>query len=198
MIVKTAEFLTSIAKANKLEQLTLPQFAFVGRSNVGKSSLLNALCGRKNLAKTSSTPGRTRLVNVFEINKQFLFVDLPGYGFAKASKTDQAGWQALIGGYLENSTNLKLVFVLVDSRHKPTEKDLQMIDYLYAFQIPFKIVATKTDKLSKAELQKNKQLVASTLGVGVDNIVFVSSEKKVNLEKIWEMIESNLSTNGVS
>ncbi len=192
MIVKQAEFLTSMAKSDKLEQLTLPQFAFVGRSNVGKSSLLNALCNRKNLAKTSSTPGRTRLINLFEINKSFLFVDLPGYGFAKASKSEQANWQKLIGTYLENSQNLKMVFVLVDSRHKPTEKDLQMLNYLYAFQIPFKVVATKTDKLSKAELQKNKPLIASTLGIGADNIIYVSSEKKQNIDKIWEVVEMQL------
>ncbi len=192
MIVKQAEFLTSIATTDKLEQLTLPQFAFVGRSNVGKSSLLNALCNRKNLAKTSSTPGRTRLVNIFQVNKSFLFVDLPGYGFAKASKTEQAGWQNLIGTYLEHSKNLQMVFVLVDCRHQPTEKDLQMVDYLYAYQIPFKVVATKTDKLNKSEFLKSKNVVASTLGLGKDDIIFVSSEKKQNIDKIWEVVESKL------
>lgn len=192
MIIKKAEFLKSFAKTDGLDKLNKTQFAFVGRSNVGKSSLLNALCNRKNLAKTSATPGRTRLVNVFLINDEFYFVDLPGYGYAKASKTEQAGWQSLIGGYLQNSNNLKLVFVLVDCRHEPTEKDHQMLEYLYAFQIPFKIIATKTDKLNKSELNKNKVMLASVLGVGVDDILFVSSEKKQNITKILDVIEENI------
>ena len=192
MIVKKAEFIKSFANITGLEKLNKPQFAFVGRSNVGKSSLLNALCNRKNLAKTSSTPGRTRLINTFLINEMFYFIDLPGYGFAKASKTEQMGWQSLIGGYLENSKDLKMVFVLVDSRHEPTDKDLQMLEYLYAFQIPFKLVATKIDKLNKSELNKNKQMIASCLGVGIDDIIFVSSEKKQNLEKVWQEVENQI------
>ncbi|MBR1925396.1 MAG: YihA family ribosome biogenesis GTP-binding protein [Clostridia bacterium] len=192
MIIKDAKFLTSIIDKNKLEQLSLPQFAFVGRSNVGKSSLLNALSKRKSLAKTSSTPGRTRLINIFEINNSFYFVDLPGYGFAKASKTEQASWQGLIEDYLTNSQNLKLVFVLIDSRHSPTEKDIQMLKFLYAYQIPFKIIATKIDKLTKTELQKNKKLISSELGVGVDDIIFVSSEKKQNISQILDLIEEFL------
>ena len=192
MIIKKAEFVKSFAKTEGLDKLNKPQFAFVGRSNVGKSSLLNALCNRKNLAKTSSTPGRTRLINTFLINDAFYFVDLPGYGYAKASKTEQIGWKSLIGGYLENSENLKLVFVLVDSRHEPTDKDMQMLEYLYAYQMPFKIIATKIDKLKKSELNKNKNMLASCLGVGVDDILFVSAEKKQNLEKVLGYIEENI------
>jgi len=192
MIIKNAKFLISIADKNKLEQLSLPQFAFVGRSNVGKSTLLNALCQRKSLAKTSSTPGRTRLINIFEVNNEFHFVDLPGYGFAKASKQEQAKWQGLIETYLRNSQNLKLVFVLIDSRHEPTEKDIQMLEFLYAYQIPFKIIATKIDKLTKTELQKSKKLLSSALGVGVDDIIFVSAEKKVNVSQILDLIEEFL------
>lgn len=192
MVIKNSEFIKSFASSKGLDEFNKPQFAFVGRSNVGKSSLLNALCNRKNLAKTSSTPGRTRLVNMFLINKEFFFVDLPGYGYAKASKEEQKGWQSLIGGYLSRSENLKLVFVLVDSRHLPTEKDLEMLNYLYSFQIPFHIIATKTDKLSKTELNKNKVAISSALGVGVDDIIFVSAEKKQNLDKVLEVIEQNL------
>lgn len=192
MIIKKAEFVKSFAKTEGLDKLNKPQFAFVGRSNVGKSSLLNALCNRKNLAKTSSTPGRTRLINTFLINDAFYFVDLPGYGYAKASKTEQIGWKSLIGGYLENSENLKLVFVLVDSRHEPTDKDMQMLEYLYAYQMPFKIIATKIDKLKKSELNKNKSMLASCLGVGIDDILFVSAEKKQNLEKVLGYIEENI------
>ena len=193
MIIKNAKFLISIADKNKLEQLSLPQFAFVGRSNVGKSTLLNALCQRKSLAKTSSTPGRTRLINIFEINNNFHFVDLPGYGFAKASKQEQAKWQGLIETYLRNSQNLKLVFVLIDSRHEPTEKDIQMLEFLYAYQIPFKIIATKIDKLTRTELQKSKKILSSALGVGVDDIIFVSAEKKVNVSQILDLVEEFLS-----
>ncbi len=192
MLVNTAEFVTSVAIPEKLGQFDMPQFAFVGRSNVGKSSLLNALACRNKLAKTSGTPGRTRLVNIFEINKSFYLVDLPGYGFAKASKEEQAGWQQLIGAFLENSTNLKMVFVLVDCRHQPSPKDVQMLDYLYRFQIPFKLVATKIDKLSRSELNRNKTLLASTLSVGVDDILFVSAKDKKNIDKIWEVIEQYL------
>lgn len=192
MLVKSAEFITSVASPDRLGQFDKPQFAFVGRSNVGKSSLLNALAARNKLAKTSGTPGRTRLINIFEINRSFYLVDLPGYGFAQASKVEQAGWQELIGDFLKNSTNLKMVFVLVDSRHKPSPKDVQMLEYLYNFQIPFRLVATKTDKLSRSELNNNKALLANTLSVGVDDIIFVSAKDKKNTDKIWEVIEQYL------
>lgn len=193
MTIKNAQFVSSLSTLKNIKDYELPQFAFVGRSNVGKSSLLNALTNRKNLARTSSTPGRTRLINIFEINKEFYFVDLPGYGFAKASKTEQKGWQSLIGGYLESSKNIKLVFVLVDCRHAPTEKDKQMLEYLYYYNIPFKIVATKIDKLSKSELQKNKIMISSELGVGKDDIIFVSSQTKQNIEKVLEVVKQFLS-----
>ncbi len=193
MVVKSAEFITSIANAKDLSNFDiLPQFAFVGRSNVGKSSLLNALVQRNKLAKTSSTPGRTRLLNIFEVNKKIHFVDLPGYGFAKASKSEQQNWQHLIGDYFENSKQLKHVFVLVDCRHKPSEKDEQMLKYLYIYQIPFTIIATKIDKLSKNELRNNLNMLASSLGVGVANIIAVSSSKKIGMEKVWQVIDEKI------
>ena len=130
MIIKSAEFKVSVASADKIPDLGLPEFAFVGRSNVGKSSLINALCNRSKLARTSSLPGRTRLINYFEINKEVMLVDLPGYGFAKASKIEQEKWQSLIGEYLMHNKNLKKVFVLLDIRHEPNEKDEDMINYL--------------------------------------------------------------------
>ena len=196
MIVKSAEFVTSVSKAKDVAQFdNMPQFTFVGRSNVGKSSLINYLTNRKSLAKTSSTPGRTRLINFFNINKSFYLVDLPGYGFAQASKADQAEWQSLIGGYLQNTSMLKMVFVLVDIRHEPSKLDKQMVDYLYQLQIPFCIVATKTDKIGKSQIAKNIQLIANTLCVGSGDIMYVSSQSKLGANKIYEKMEQLLQNN---
>ena len=191
MIVKTAEFVTSVSDVSKLNEYDdLPQFTFVGRSNVGKSSLINYLTNRKALAKTGSTPGRTRLINYFKINSQFYLVDLPGYGFAQASKAEQAQWQSLIGGYLQNTQSLIVVFVLVDVRHQPSKLDVQMLDYLYQFQIPFCVVATKADKVGKSELHKNLQTIANTFGLGVQDVIYVSSAKKQGAQRILERIET--------
>lgn len=191
MIVKTAEFVTSVSDVSKLNEYDdLPQFTFVGRSNVGKSSLINYITNRKALAKTGSTPGRTRLINYFKINSRFYLVDLPGYGFAQASKAEQAQWQSLIGGYLQNTQSLKLVFVLVDVRHQPSKLDVQMLDYLYQFQIPFCVVATKADKVGKSELHKNLQTIANTFGLGVQDVIYVSSAKKQGAQRILERIET--------
>ena len=192
MIIKSADFIKSIASFGALYDLQLPEFAFVGRSNVGKSSLINSLTNRKKLAKASSTPGRTRLINLFLINKSFYFVDLPGYGFAKASKQEQASWQELIGTYLENSSNLKRVFVLVDIRHTPTDKDLLMLNYLYQYNIPFNIVATKADKLSKVQINKQVLNIANTLNVGFNDIIVSSAIDKKGNDKILEIIENLL------
>lgn len=193
MIVKTAEFVTSVSDVKDLFSFDdLPQVTFVGRSNVGKSSLINYITNRKNLAKTSSTPGRTRLINFFRINEEFYLVDLPGYGFAQASKSTQSEWQALIGGYLRGSKSLKLVCVLVDVRHEPTKLDLGMVHYLYNYGIPFCIIATKQDKIGKSELHKNIQTIANAFGVGTKDIMYVSSEKKLGKERVLERIESVL------
>lgn len=190
MKIKSAEFITSVADPRKLEQLDKPEFAFVGRSNVGKSSLINALVNQKKLAKASSTPGRTRLINIFEINKEFYFIDLPGYGFAEASKSEQASWQKLIGSYFENTINLKRVFVLVDIRHEPTKNDLLMLKYLYAYNLPFNIIATKSDKISRGQINKHISIIANALGVGTADIIVTSNVDKVGIDKIYEIIES--------
>lgn len=192
MIIKSADFVRSIANPNDLRGYDLPEFAFVGRSNVGKSSLINALTNKKKLAKASSTPGRTRLINIFRINDSFHFIDLPGYGFAQASKSEQANWQNLIGSYLENSTNLKRVFVLVDIRHEPTEKDKLMLSYLYTYNIPFNIIATKADKIARGQINKQVGLIASTLGVGTGDIIVVSNMDKRGKDEILDLIESIL------
>ncbi len=190
MIIKSAEFVTSVANENKLQDFGLPEFAFVGRSNVGKSSLINALTNRKKLAKASSTPGRTRLINFFKINNAFMLVDLPGYGYALASKAEQSKWQALIGTYLEHSTRLQRVFVLVDIRHEPSEKDKQMLEYLYYYNKPFNVIATKADKIPRGQVDKQLTIIANALSIGKDNIIPTSTESKQGTDKILQIMES--------
>ena len=150
------------------------------------------MCNRVKLAKTSATPGRTRLVNYFAINNAFYLVDLPGYGYALASKKEQAEWQNLIGGYLENSPNLKHVFVLVDIRHEPNENDKIMLKYLYTYQIPFSVIATKLDKLKSSQVAKQVQILANTLGIGTADILAVSSAKKTNIDKMLMKLDEIL------
>lgn len=192
MVINSANFVTSVANPSNVISDGLSQVAFVGRSNVGKSSLINMLCNQKKLAKASSTPGRTRLINYFLINNKMYFVDLPGYGFAQASKKEVYGWQSLIEPYLMNNDRLKLVCMLVDSRITPTEQDKQMFDYLAYYNLPFLVVATKSDKLSKAQLAKSRLNIANTLGVGVDNVCCVSSETKDGKEKLLSLIDKYL------
>lgn len=175
MKINSAKFVTSVANPNMVINDNLPQIAFVGRSNVGKSSIINMLTNQKKLAKTSGMAGRTRLINYFLINNNLYFVDLPGYGFAKASAAEIDGWQGLIEPYLVDNEKLKCVCLLVDIRHEPSEQDKLMFKFLNYYNIPCLIVATKSDKLSKAQLAKAKLVVANGLGVGVANIVCVSS-----------------------
>ena len=189
MVINSASFVTSVANKENIVIDGLNQVAFVGRSNVGKSSLINMLTNQKKLAKASSTPGRTRLINYFLVNNKLYFVDLPGYGFAQASKTQVYGWQSLIEPYLMNNDKLKLVCMLVDSRITPTEQDKQMFEYLAYYKVPFVIVATKSDKLSRAQLNRSKVNIANTLGVGVDNVVCVSNETKDGKDKLLALID---------
>lgn len=192
MKITKSKFITSVANSNNLLKDDKKQIAFVGRSNVGKSSLINMLVNNSKLCKTSSTPGRTRLINYFLINDNFYFVDLPGYGFAQASKTDVYGWQSLIEPYLVNNENLKCVCALVDVRHDPTEQDKQMINYLYYYQIPFIIVATKCDKLAKSKVKPALNKLASQLKVGVQNVYGVSNETQIGKNELLEKFEQFL------
>lgn len=209
MKIKSAEFLTSVANKEKFINSNLFEFAFVGRSNCGKSSLINALVNQKKLAKTSSTPGLTKLVNYFLINasvKDFnagktleiensdaypcFFVDLPGYGFSKAGKVHHELWSNLIEDYFRYSQNLKCVFVLMDIRHEPSRLDEQMLLYLYSNNIPFKVIATKVDKISKSKLNENINLMAKKLKITANNIIAVSSENKFNLYLILNYLNN--------
>jgi len=155
MKIKTAEFVISNTDINKCPKERIPEYAFIGRSNVGKSSLINMLTDHKKLAKTSGKPGKTQLINHFKINKEWFLVDLPGYGYAKVSKKDRSIFAKFIYEYLEGRENLICTFVLVDSRHEPQKIDIIFMEWLGKKQIPFVIVFTKMDKLSSSELNKN-------------------------------------------
>lgn len=190
MEIKQCKFVTSVASVDKITDYGMPEIAIAGKSNVGKSSFINFIVNNKNMAKTSSTPGRTRLLNYFEINKgQLMFVDLPGYGFAKVGVDIKDNWDELIGGYLLGSKRLINVFMLVDVRHEPTALDKQMVAYMHHYQIPFTVIATKCDKLSRQACMKQRQIIASSLCLGNENIMFVSSLKKTGKEEILDRIE---------
>ncbi|MBQ8430567.1 MAG: YihA family ribosome biogenesis GTP-binding protein [Clostridia bacterium] len=183
-------FVKSASKPTEFIIDELPQIAVVGRSNVGKSSLINMLANNKKMAKTSSTPGRTRLVNYFNVNNQFYLVDLPGYGFAQASKAQKETWDAVLDDYFNNTHNLKLVLVLIDSRHLPTKLDLLMIDYLVEREIPYKIILTKTDKISRSELNNNINKTSNYIRHSKSIMIATSSEKKMGVEEIASAIEN--------
>lgn len=173
MKIEKAVFVKSWADGAAYSGGDLPEVCVVGRSNVGKSTFINMLTGAR-LAKTSSEPGRTRLINVFRINDSFNLIDLPGYGFAKASKRERSRWSELAEEYFRAAVNLKRTFVLMDIRHDPSELDKQMLSYLYYYTMPFTVIATKCDKLSRAAANIRWQRMASVLGIGKDDIVPVS------------------------
>lgn len=168
----------------------IEEIAFVGRSNVGKSSFINAFLGRKSLAKTSSTPGKTRTINFYNIDNKFRLVDLPGYGYAKVSKKEKEKWDKLINEYLHDRENLKEVFLLVDIRHEPTDLDRQMYEWIIESGFTGFIIATKYDKISKNQLQKHIKAIMKKLDVVDEGLIFAySSENKHNLGVIHEQIE---------
>jgi GTP-binding protein len=155
MIVKTAEFIISNTEVSKCPSDGLPEFAFIGRSNVGKSSLINMLTGKKNLAKTSGTPGKTQLINHFLINEKWYLVDLPGYGYAKSARSNRSKWEKFIAEFLSKRQTLQNTFVLLDARLEPQKIDLEFMTWCGERQLPFSMVFTKIDKLSSSALQKN-------------------------------------------
>ena len=184
MVIKKAVYKTSVVSIDKILDDGLAEFAFVGRSNVGKSSLINRLTGKKGLAKASATPGKTKMINYFDINDSFRFVDLPGYGFAKVGQAQKDVWSGLIGQYLTGSNALATVFVLLDIRHTPSELDRQMVEFLIYNQLPFMIVATKADKLAKSKLANQVKVIAKTLGIREEMFMVVSSETGYGIDKI--------------
>ena len=168
------KFTASYADASALPASPLPEFSFVGRSNVGKSSLMNKIFGRKNLVKVSSTPGKTTTINWFDVPGA-TFIDLPGYGFAQVSKSDRERWRPLVEGYFEQDRTFGQVFVLVDVRHDASKLDIQMISYLAQHELPFSIVFTKADKLSASKQRKQVSALCKQLGATGDTYVFVTS-----------------------
>lgn len=191
MIIKKSKFVTSLAELKPFPGQGLPEIALAGKSNVGKSSLINNLTNNSKLARTSSAPGKTRLVNFYQINEEELFlVDLPGYGFAKAPRQEKEKWAAMIEGYLEKSQNLRHVLQLVDIRHTPTQEDQMMVNYLRHYNIPFTVVATKADKLSKAQRGRSIPVICRTLVVQPWEIITHSSEDGTGKDKLLDLIES--------
>lgn len=197
MKIKNSSFVTSAVLLSQCPDDELPEIAFAGRSNVGKSSLINMLMGRKGLAKTSSTPGKTQLINFYDIDGLFRFVDLPGYGYAKVSKTHKATWGKMIEDYLRGRKNLVDVMLLVDLRHKPTDEDVQMYNWIKEFGFNGIVVGTKADKLTKNQLFKNTLLIRDTLGMTAEAVLLpVSSEAKTGKYDVWEVFHELLHVNG--
>ena len=192
MEIKSASFVTSLAQYHENAPINLPQLAVVGKSNVGKSSLINALCNRKKLCKTSATPGKTRLINVFLINDQFHLVDLPGYGFAKVDKKEKERWGAMMDHYFQDSTLLMHVLLLVDIRHDPTQDDVAMAQYFRQMDIPFTVVATKADKISRGARMKQLAPICRQMLVQPWDVIVSSSEDNTGRDKLLELIDQIL------
>jgi len=177
LVIRQLEFMGGMAKPGGWRpEAVLPEIAFAGRSNVGKSSLINSLLRRKKFARVSNTPGRTREINFFRVNDQFVLVDLPGYGYARISKEQRAEWRPLIEGYLRSSPQLRGIVQLLDVRHDPTKDDLQMLEFLAELEVPTIVVLTKTDKLSRAAVPKRVREIADEIGVDADQVVPYSVE----------------------
>ena len=193
MIIKKAELLITAARKEQYPATTVPEIAFAGKSNVGKSSMINALLNRKSLARTSSQPGKTQTINFYNINDLLNFVDLPGYGYAKASKTEQEKWAKMIDTYLHNREQLKEVILLVDIRHEPSKNDVQMFEWIKNCGYTGYVIAAKADKLSRSQQIKSVAVIKKTLGVkGSSYIIPFSAVSKSGVEEIWTLFEQLL------
>ncbi|MGV3275115.1 ribosome biogenesis GTP-binding protein YihA/YsxC [Staphylococcus sp. 11261D007BR] len=187
------DLLISAVKPEQYPELNLPEVALSGRSNVGKSTFINAMIGRKNMARTSQQPGKTQTLNFFNIDEQLIFVDVPGYGYAKVSKKQREAFGRMIETYITTREPLKLVIQLVDLRHKPTEDDILMYDFLKYYDLPTLIIATKEDKIAKGKVQKHLKEIRNTLEIEEgDQIISYSSFKKDKNNLIWDAIASFL------
>ena len=191
--IKSAQFLKSETDFSNYKGFDLPEIMLAGRSNVGKSSFINMLSNNTKLAKVSATQGKTKVVNFFLMNKEFVLVDLPGYGYAETSKVEQHRWGEIIDSYIDSSRNLVCAVLLVDVRHLPTEQDKQMLNYFTFNNIPVTIVATKYDKIKKAERMKKISDIAKDLKVGIENIYLISSEtaygKDIIIDRLYQFVD---------
>ena len=190
MNITRSRFVTSLAQLKPFPGQGLPEIALAGKSNVGKSSLINGFARSSHLARTSSEPGKTRLVNFYLLNESFFLVDLPGYGFARAPRHEREKWGSMIEGYLEGSQYLRHVFQLVDIRHEPTQDDVMMVEYLRHYDIPFSVIATKADKLSKAQRSRSIPVICRTLQVQPWEVLTWSSLKGDGREALLSKVES--------
>lgn len=192
MKVTAAEFVTSAVKREQWPKPALPAVAFAGRSNVGKSSLINKLVHRKQLVRVSGTPGRTQMLNFFRINDAFHFVDLPGYGYAKAPAELRKQWGPMIRDYLEHGPGLRAVVQLLDARHEPTRDDEALLDWLIEAELPTILVLTKADKLSANQAARQKKAIREALGLPADAFTLFSAETGLGLAELWSRIEAAL------
>ena len=193
MVIKSAELETVCGITSKLPENELPEIAFAGKSNVGKSSLINGLLNRKSLARTSSSPGKTQTINFYNINKELYFVDLPGYGYAKVSMEIRNKWGKMIEKYLHTSKQLKTVFLLIDIRHAPGENDITMYDWIVANGYRPVIIATKLDKIKRSQKDKCIKIIKEKLNLTSDTkIIPFSAVSKQGKEDIWNLIQSTI------
>ncbi len=193
MVIKSAELETVCGVTSKLPNNQELEIAFAGKSNVGKSSLINGLLNRKALARTSSQPGKTQTINFYKINDTFYFVDLPGYGYAKVSASEREKWGKMIERYLNTSEKLVLVFLLIDIRHEPSANDKMMYDWILQSGFTPVIIATKLDKIKRSQLQKNLKIIRTKLDMGKEDKIFpFSAQSKQGRDEIWSYIEGLL------
>ena len=196
MIIKKAELIITAAKKEQYPETIVPGIAFAGKSNVGKSSMINTLVNRKALARTSSQPGKTQTINFYNINDIVNFVDLPGYGYAKVSKSEKDKWGKMIETYLNSREQLKEVILLVDIRHEPGVNDIQMYEWIKSFNYTGYVIATKADKISKGQRDKYISIIKKSLSIEDKNLIIpFSASEKVNVEKVWDLFENIIQIN---
>jgi len=193
MIIKTVEFIKSAVKPSHYPEYDFPEIAFAGRSNVGKSSLINTLIQRRNMVKTSSKPGCTQLVNFFLVNDNISFVDLPGYGYAKVSKKIRSQWQPMVNLYLSQRQNLLGLILLIDIRRDPGKEEVDMVDWLESHKMPYLVILTKSDKLSKTKQKKRVLSICSQMNREQKNIILFSAKTKKGRDTILDEIENLIS-----
>jgi len=197
MKIRSSEIVVSAIKKDQYPAEGLPEIALVGRSNVGKSSATNALLNRRNFARTSQTPGKTRTINFYKINEEFYFVDLPGYGYAKVSKSEKDKWGVIMERYLQDRQELCAIFLLVDIRHEPTNDDVTMYEWIKHFGYNCVIIATKADKISRGQYQKHISIIRKKLQLEKDEkIIPLSSSKKTGVEDVWNEIIAQYEEHG--